>query len=113
MPILPFIDLLILAGWTSLFAGFIFKFIWMTTTYRPTFFGITPFDFLIVAGVFLLLSLTLAARTWVKSHETNEARARRRANAEMDHRIEMLDAAGQGDAVHDSLRAEQADARAS
>ena len=42
MPVLPFIDLLILAGWSSLFGGFILKFIRMTTTYEASFFGIGP-----------------------------------------------------------------------
>ncbi len=94
MPILPFIDLLILAGWTSLFGGFILKLISMTTTYRPTLFGIGPIDLLIVAGVFLLLALTLSARTWVKAHEIDRAMARRKRNDEIDQRIALLDNGG-------------------
>ena len=73
MPILPFIDLLILAGWTALFGGFLLKLISLTTAYRPTLFGIGPLDLLIVAGVFMLLALTLSARTWVKAHEQEKA----------------------------------------
>lgn len=108
MPVLPFIDLLILAGWTSLFGGFVLKLISVTTTYRPTLFGIGPIDFLIVAGVFLLLALTLSARTWVKAHEAERATARRRINEEMDQRIAMLDGERAGPpaaAVHgDAMR---------
>ena len=93
MSILPFIDLLILAGWTSLFGGFILKIISMTTSYRPTMFGVGPIDFLIVAGVFLLLALTLSARTWVKAHERERAVVRQRVQDEMAQRIAMLDGA--------------------
>lgn len=96
MSILPFIDLLILAGWSALLGGFLLKLIHMTTSYRPTLFGIGPIDFLLVAGVFLLLSLTLSARTWVKAHEIERALARRRRSDEMDQRIAMLDGAKHG-----------------
>ena len=113
MPILPFIDLLILAGWTSLFVGFILKFIYITTSYRPTILGLTPLDFLIGAGVFLLFSLTLAARTWVKSHEGEQAAARRRVHAEMDQRIEMLDGNGNGNGAAAAAATAQPDAKAS
>jgi len=94
MPTLPFIDLLILAGWSSLFGGLVLKLITMTTTYRPTLFGIGPLDFLILAGVFLLLALTLSARTWVKAHEAEKATARRRLNEEMERRVALLDGGG-------------------
>ena len=79
MPILPLIDLLILLGWTSLLGAFLLKAIWITTTYRPTVFGLLPFDFLVVAGVFLLFAMTLAARTWVKMNEPRLLARRRLA----------------------------------
>ncbi len=69
MPVLPIIDLLILLGWTTLMAGGVLKAIHITTAYRPTIFSLSPVDFLILAGVFLLFALTLAARTWVKLNE--------------------------------------------
>jgi hypothetical protein len=94
MPILPFIDLLILAGWSSLFGGFLLKLIRMTTTYEASFFGIGPLDFLILAGVFLLLALTLSARTWVKAHEMERAAARRKMNDELEQRIAIIDSGG-------------------
>ena len=94
MPILPFIDLLILAGWSSLLGGFILKLIRLTTTYEASFFGIGPLDFLILAGVFLLLALTLSARTWVKAHELERAQARRKINDELEQRLALLDNGG-------------------
>jgi hypothetical protein len=78
MPLLPLIDLLILLGWTSLLFAFLLKAIWITTTYRPTVFGLYPFDFLLAAGVCLLFAMTLAARTWVKLNEPRLIAMRRR-----------------------------------
>jgi len=91
MSILPFIDLLILAGWTAFFGGFVLKLVDAATAYKPTLFGIGPIDFLMVGAVCLLLALTLSARTWVKAHETERAVARRKRNDEMEQRIAMLD----------------------
>ncbi len=111
MPILPFIDLLILAGWTALFGGFLLKLISLTTAYRPTFWGIGPIDLLIVAGVFLLLALTLSARTWVKAHEQEKAMARRKLDEAMEQRIALLDNGGsaQREDRAASIRAADAD----
>ncbi len=69
MPVLPLIDLLILLGWSSLFVGATLKAIWITTSYRPTILSLSPIDFLWIAAAFLLFSLSLAARTWVKQNE--------------------------------------------
>jgi hypothetical protein len=77
MPILPIIDALILLGWTSLFAGFLLKAIYVATSFRPTLFGMHPLDFVFLAATCLLFALALAARTWVKAHEP-EILARRR-----------------------------------
>ena len=79
MSVLPLIDALILAGWSSLMIGFVLKAIYVTTSYRPTFFGFMPLDFLWMAGVCLLFALCLAARTWVKAYEPELAARRRRA----------------------------------
>jgi len=83
MPILPIIDLLILLGWTSLFAGLALKGIYISTSYRPVIFGAGPLDMVILAGVFLLFSLALAARSWVKAHEQTRG-ASARAAATLD-----------------------------
>jgi hypothetical protein len=79
---LPLIDLLILLGWTSLMVGAVQKALWVTTSYTWRFFGLTPSDFLVVAGVCLLFALTLAARAWVKVNEPKILTHRRRADAD-------------------------------
>ena len=79
MPVLPLIDALILVGWSSIFGGFVLKAIYLTTSYRPTFFGMRPTDFITVAGLALLFALALAARVWVKAHEPELLARRRRA----------------------------------
>jgi hypothetical protein len=84
MPILPIIDLLILLGWTSLLGGFVLKAVYITTTYRPTVFGLGPLDLLMLAAVFLLFSLALAARSWVKAHEDRLLSASTRAAATLE-----------------------------
>jgi hypothetical protein len=78
VPVLPIIDLLILLGWSALMAGGALKAIHMTTTYRPSIFGLAPSDCLLIAGVLLTFAMTLAARTWVKLNEPTLL-ARRRA----------------------------------
>jgi len=77
MPVLPLIDLMLLSGWTSLFVGFVLKVIHLTTSYRPTIFGLTPLDFLLIALAALLFAIALAARTWVKTQEPAAIAARR------------------------------------
>lgn len=77
MPVLPLIDLMLLSGWTSLFVGFVLKAIHLSTTYRPTIFGLTALDFLLVAVAALLFAIALAARTWVKTQEPAAVAARR------------------------------------
>ena len=88
VPILPIIDLLIFAAWTSLSIGGVLKAIYITTQYRPTFLTFSPVDLLIIACVLLLLALSLAARSWVKSFETKGQEAGRgvasRAQATLD-----------------------------
>ena len=79
MPVLPLIDALIFCGWSSIFSAIFLKSIYVTTSYRPTPFGLHPSDFLTIAGVCLLFALALAARTWVKATEPELLARRRRA----------------------------------
>ena len=44
VPLLPFVDLLLLMGWTSLMMGAVLKAVYVTTSYRPTLLGLTPMD---------------------------------------------------------------------
>lgn len=69
MPILPLIDLMILIAWTCLIVAVVQKALWMALVTRATVFGMTPYDFVLVAGVSLLFALALAARIWVKANE--------------------------------------------
>ena len=76
MPILPLIDLLILVAWTVLMWAFVHKALWLALANRFTVLGLTPYDFLLGAGVLLLFALALAARVWVKANEGAMLRAR-------------------------------------
>ena len=82
MPVLPIIDLLIFAGWTTLAAGGVLKTVHVATSYRPTLAGLAPVDLLLVALCFLLLALTLSARSIVRQ---NEARAQGRSPRRDDY----------------------------
>jgi hypothetical protein len=75
------IDLLILVAWTSLIVAVVQKAIGMALATRATIFGMTPFDFVLVAAVSLLFALALAARVWVKA---NEARLLRNQKGPLD-----------------------------
>ena len=77
VPILPMIDLMILVAWTSLIVAVVQKAIGMALATRATVFGMTPFDFVVVAAVSLLFALALAARVWVKANESRLLRAQR------------------------------------
>lgn len=69
MPVLPIIDLLIFVGWTTLAAGGVLKAIYIATSYRPRPAGLDPSDLLTLALCFLLLALTLSARSLVRHAE--------------------------------------------
>jgi hypothetical protein len=92
VPVLPLIDLLILMGSGSLVLGFLLKATAIATVYRPTVFGFTSLDFVVIAGICFIFALTLAARTWVK---LNEPRLRvlrlRSSEAEMRWQAEELE----------------------
>jgi hypothetical protein len=77
MPILPLIDLMILIAWTSLIVAMVQKAVGMALATRATLFGMSPFDFVLVAGVSLLFALALAARVWVKANEQRLLRGQR------------------------------------
>ena len=79
MPILPIIDLLILLAWTVLISASGLKLIALTTSYRPEILGLGPLDLTLVAGVLLLFSLALAARTWLRGLDAQNSQARNRA----------------------------------
>jgi hypothetical protein len=88
MPVLPLIDVMILAAWTCLIVAFAEKAIHLAlNTSRAVLFGMTPYDWVITASVCLLFALALAARVWVKATEPGLLRLRRpllpRADAEV------------------------------
>lgn len=78
MPVLPVIDLLLLAGWTSLLVGFVLKVADLLTRGNQSIFSLSPFHFLILAVVSFLFAIALAARTWVASQSPAELAVRRR-----------------------------------
>lgn len=78
MPVLPLIDLMLLSGWTALFAGFVLKAVALTTSYRPTILGMSSTDFFMIAMAALLFAIALAARTWVKMQDPSVTASRRR-----------------------------------
>jgi hypothetical protein len=91
VPILPLIDLLILAGSLSLVLGFGMKAISITTHYQPSILGFSAIDMVVIAGICLGFALTLAARTWVKLNEPRLMAYRRRATeAELRWQAEEL-----------------------
>lgn len=71
VPILPVVDFLILLGSGSLLVGFLLKTIALATIYRPSILGFTSTDFVLIAGVCVVLALVLVARTWLKLNEPN------------------------------------------
>jgi membrane protein implicated in regulation of membrane protease activity len=77
VPVLPLIDLLILVAWSALFVAFVEKAAVLTVATRLHLFGLTPFDWVVAAGVCLLFALALAARVWVKAAEPQALRVRR------------------------------------
>ena len=90
--ILPVIDLLVLLGTGCLAVGFVLKAISVTTHYSPALLGFSSLDFVLIAGVFLMLSLVLAARTWVKLNEPRLIRMRREMmQADLRREAEELD----------------------
>ncbi len=104
MPILPLIDLMILLSSGSLVVAFVLKGVALTTHYRPAPMGLGPFDWVIVAAVFLAFAVALAARTWVKLNEPKLLTLRR---AEDQRRAEEI-AALEAQQVHAQLEPDTA-----
>lgn len=69
MPVLPLIDFFIVLAWGLVVWAFVQKALWLAFASVFTVLGLTPYDFVICAGVCLLFALALAARVWVKAHE--------------------------------------------
>jgi len=69
VPVLPLIDFFIMLAWAFLVWAFVQKALWLAFASVFTVLGLTPYDFVICAGVCLLFALALAARVWVKAHE--------------------------------------------
>jgi hypothetical protein len=79
VPVLPLIDLMILVAWTSLIWAFVQKALWLAFASTFTVLGLTPYDFVLGAGVCLLFALALAGRVWVKANEPKLVHALHRA----------------------------------
>lgn len=78
LPVLPVIDLMLLAGWTSLAIGFVLKAVSALTNYKPTILSLSPIDFLFIAVAVFLFAIGLAARTWVAEQRPSVSAARRK-----------------------------------
>lgn len=78
MPVLPLIDLMLLAGWTSLLVGFVLKAVGLVMAVQPTIAKLAPVHFLMIAVAAFLFAIALAARTWVASQAPAVSAARRR-----------------------------------
>lgn len=78
MPVLPLIDLMLLAGWTSLAIGFVLKAVAVLSHWKPTIFSLSPIDFLLVALAAFMFAIALAARTWVAQQQPAVSARRRK-----------------------------------
>ena len=77
MPVLPLIDALIFAGWSSMIFSFVMKAIAISNRYKPSNLGLTAVDFLTVSMVCMIFAVALAARSWVKANEHRILRSSR------------------------------------
>lgn len=78
LPVLPLMDMLILAGWSSLAIGFVLKAIAALTHWKPTILSLSPIDFLFIAVASFLFAIALAARTWVAEQQPAVSAQRRK-----------------------------------
>jgi hypothetical protein len=69
MPVLPLMDLMIFLAWSSLIVAFVEKALELALVRSFHLFGMSPFDWVMVAAVALLFAISLAARTLVKATE--------------------------------------------
>ena len=109
MPVLPLIDLLILAGSFSLAVGFILKAISITTRLNPSILGFSAIDMVIIAGICVAFALALAARTWVKLNEPRLLSMRTRSAKRM--RQALAEAAQEEQEEFDAAQAIRAEMR--
>ena len=109
MPILPLVDLMILLSSGSLLVACVLKAIAITTHYRPTPWGMSPADFVLMALLFLAFGLALAARTWVKLNGPKLAALRRREHGlgEDYADLEMEEQADSVSLPHEVARADR------
>ena len=78
LPVLPLMDMLILAGWSSLAIGFVLKAVAALTRWQPTILTLSPIDFLSIAVTAFLFAIALAARTWVAEQQPAVSAQRRK-----------------------------------
>ena len=97
MPVLPLIDLMLLAGWTALLIGFVLKAIAATTRYQPTILTLSPIDFLTIALAAFAFAIALAARTWVATQAPAQTAARRKEETLEAYRALHSDSASEPD----------------
>ena len=113
MVILPLIDLLIILGSATLLVGSVMKAIDVSTYLKPVILGLTSVDFLLMTGVFWILALILAARTWVKLNEPNLLELRRKQVAAEARRntqpvgYRLDEADGEGQATREAAAGER------
>ena len=113
MVILPLIDLLIILGSATLLVGSVMKAIDVSTYLKPTILGLSSVDFLLMTGVFWLLALILAARTWVKLNEPKLLELRRKQVAAEARRntqpvgYRLDEADGEGQATREAAAGER------
>jgi len=80
VPILPFIDALILMAWTTLAIGGVLKVVNTTFGVHWQLLGFAPSDLLVVGLTLLVFSLALIGRTWVKQNDPGVVAERRKSS---------------------------------
>ena len=113
MVILPLIDLLVILGSGTLLVGSVMKAIDVSTYFKPAILGLSSVDFLLMTGVFWILALSLAARTWVKLNEPKLLEVRRKQVAaearrntqRVGYRLDEAD--GEGQATREAAAGER------
>ena len=102
LPVLPLMDMLILAGWSSLGIGFVLKAVAALTRWQPTILTLSPIDFLFIAVACFLFAIALAARTWVAEQQPAASAARRKQETlDAYHALHSADAGVEVGAARD------------
>lgn len=84
VPVLPFVDLLILLASACLVCGGTLKTIYVMTALSFTPLGLNPLHFVMIAALLLLLAIALTGRAWLIAHEPNQVIADQRAHETLD-----------------------------